>query len=99
MARFDVYADTAYADYVIDIQSDYLSGLHSRMVIPVMSKKRIRERIPKLHVPIEIQGKPFYAITNMMGAIPRSRLGKPVGNVADHAHEITGAIDFLLQGF
>ena len=34
-----------------------------------------------------------------LGSLPRSAIGRPVGNIAEHRDQITAAIDFLFQGF
>lgn len=54
MARFDVYANTGgHADttpYLLDVQSDLLDGLDSRVVIPLRSLAHF----PKIRLPARL---------------------------------------------
>lgn len=36
MARFDIYPNPVGAGYLLDIQTDLLSGLNTRVVVPLM---------------------------------------------------------------
>ena len=83
MARFDVYATPGrHADstpYLLDVQSDLLDGLDSRVVIPL----RRRERFPavpladRLTPTLSIAGAEFILETPKMGAVLRRALGAP----------------------
>ncbi len=105
MARFDVYANPgSHADttpYLLDVQSDLLDGLDSRMVIPLRSI----ERFPKVRLSTRltptftIEGKDFLLETPKMGAVPRRVLKVPVISLAQEQPQITAALDFLFQGY
>ena len=105
MARFDVYATPGrHADstpYLLDVQSDLLDGLDSRVVIPL----RRRERFPavpladRLTPTLSIAGAEFILETPKMGAVPRRALGAPLLSLAVEQARVTAAMDFLFQGF
>jgi hypothetical protein len=38
-------------------------------------------------------------LTPLMAAVPRRRLGRPLGNLLDQADDITRALGILLTGF
>jgi len=105
MARFDVYANPGrHADttpYLLDVQSDLLDGLDSRMVIPLRSI----EHFPKVKLstcltPIfTIEGEDLLLETPKMGAVPRRILKSPVTCLAQEQPQITAALDFLFQGY
>jgi toxin CcdB len=105
MARFDVYATPGrHADstpYLLDVQSDLLDGLDSRVVIPL----RRRERFPavpladRLTPTLFIAGAEFILETPKMGAVPRRALGAPLLSLAAEQARVTAAMDFLFQGF
>lgn len=100
MARFDLHRNRLdEASLLLDVQSDFLSHLDTRLVIPALTLTRIGKRIPQLHVTMEHKGKTLYLATNVMAAVPAHQLGPVVGNISNRSHEITSAIDFLLQGF
>ncbi len=105
MARFDVYANTgSHADttpYLLDVQSDLLDGLDSRMVIPLRSL----EHFPKIRLPARltpvftIEGTDCLLETPKMGAVPLRVLKSPVTSLAQAQEQITVALDFLFQGY
>jgi toxin CcdB len=65
MARFDVYANpgsqAATTPYLLDVQSDLLNGLESRMVIPLRSLKHFpKVKLSTRLTPIfTIEGKEY----------------------------------------
>ena len=105
MARFDVYATPGrHADstpYLLDVQSDLLDGLDSRVVIPV----RRRERFPavpladRLTPTLSIAGAEFILETPKMGAVPRRALGAPLLSLAAEQARVTAAMEFVFRGF
>ena len=99
MARFDIYSIHGFRAPLMDVQSDLLAHLPTRVVIPFHTKDELSLFIPRLHLPMTIEGKSYYLATNMMAVVRKSSLKRRIGNVAHQSHEITAAIDFLLQGF
>lgn len=99
MARFDVYALPHRKELALDIQSDFVDFLPTRLVVPLVGRDYFDKLIPQMHFPIRVNGTCFYMATHMAAAIPASLLKKPIANAADHSTDITAAIDFLLQGF
>jgi len=106
MARFDVYHNPgAHADatpYLLDVQSDLLQGLGTRIVVPL----RRRDRFPDVSLPanltptFEIEGVECILETPKLGAVPLRLLKTPVvTTLAVSQFEITAALDFLFQGF
>lgn len=105
MARFDVYINTGKhaktTPYLLDIQSDLLDELDSRVVIPLRRLSDFPQvRLPTRLTPIvAIEGKEFIIETPKIGAVPRSVLKSPISTLADEQTLITAAIDFLFQGY
>jgi toxin CcdB len=99
MARFDLYKAAGLAEYYLDIQADFHDRLATRVVVPVVAARKAGRWPQDLLVTLTISGKSYHAVIPMMAAVPRSELRKPLANVAAQSHEITAAIDFLLQGF
>lgn len=105
MARFDVYANPgSHANttpYLLDVQSDLLDGLDSRMVIPLRSltafpKVKLSNRLTPV---LTIQGEDYLLETPKMGAVPLRILKSPVTSLAQEQEHITAALDFLFQGY
>jgi toxin CcdB len=105
MARFDVYANpgaqATTTPYLLDVQSDLLSGLDSRMVIPLRSVEQFAKvKLPMRLTPVfTIDGRDYLLETPKMAAVPLRILKTPVASLASAQAEITGALDFLFQGY
>ena len=105
MARFDVYPNPgSHANstpYLLDVQSNLLDGLESRMVVPLRSLAQFANvKLPAQLTPVlTIQGKDFLLETPKMGAVPGRILKTPIASVADQHARITAAMDFLLLGY
>jgi toxin CcdB len=105
MPRFDVYHNSGeYAEvtpYLLDVQSDLLQGLETRIVVPL----RKRERFPAVKLPdnltptFEIEGIECLLETPKLASVPLHLLKKPVTSLASRQFEITAALDFLFQGY
>jgi len=105
MARFDVYPNPGVhagaTPYLLDVQSNLLDGLDSRMVIPLRSLDRFaRVTLPERLMPVlQIQGKEYLLETPKMGAVPSRILKTPVTCLGGEQARITAALDFLFQGY
>lgn len=105
MARFDVYANPgSHANttpYLLDVQSDLLDGLDSRMVIPLRSIKHFAQvKLPTRLTPLlVIKGEHFLLETPKMGAVPQRVLKSAITSLAEQQADITAALDFLFQGY
>jgi toxin CcdB len=105
MARFDVFCNSsAHAGdvpYLLDVQSDLLNGLDTRIVIPLRRRDRFSaSQVPQRLTPVfEIEGVACLLETPKLAAVPLRLLKQPVCSLAAEHVAITGALDFLLQGF
>ncbi|MGI9132972.1 MAG: CcdB family protein [Rhodoferax sp.] len=105
MARFDVYANPgAHASttpYLLDVQSNLLDALESRMVVPLRSLDHFAKvKLPLGLTPVfTILGKDYLLETPKMGAVPQRILKGCVTSLADDQTRITAALDFLFQGY
>ncbi len=105
MARFDVYANpgehAGKTPYLLDVQSNLLDGLDSRMVVPLRNladfpKVKLSVRLTPV---FRINNKDYLLETPKMGAVPRHILKTVVTSLAHEQAQITGALDFLFQGY
>ena len=105
MARFDVYPNPgSHAEttpFLLDVQSDLLDGLDSRMVIPLRVLGHFAEvKLPSQLTPVfNVRGKDYLLETPKMGAVPRRILKSPIASLSEEQVRITAALDFLFQGF
>lgn len=105
MARFDVYENpgghAVTTPYLLDVQSDLLDGLDSRLVIPL----RLATAFPKVTLPARllpmflVQGQQVLLETPKVAAVPRRLLHTPVASLAQEQVTITAALVFLFQGY
>ena len=105
MSRYDVYrnpgAHAQTTPYLLDVQSDLLDGLDTRLVIPLRSLAHFPAApIPTRLTPVfRINGSEFMLETPKMAAVPARMLRGAVTSLAAEQAVITGALDFLFQGF
>ena len=99
MPRYDVFNDPDGDGYLLDVQTDFLDALNTRVVVPLRTRQRAPMPAGRLN-PILLLGQDEYElVTQFMGAVPRSVLKQPVTNLRSDAVAITLALDLLLQGF
>lgn len=99
MARFDLYRTPEVSGYLLDVQADALSHLNTRMVIPLLRPPHAPQPARILNPVFNLDGTAHVLATQYMAAIESRHLKSAAGSLADHRHEITQAIDLLLQGF
>ncbi|MDH2919326.1 MAG: CcdB family protein [Sideroxydans sp.] len=106
MARFDIYPNPGHTKksdvpYLLAVQSDLLSALDSRVVVPMRRVDRFDKVIlPKNLAPVfEIDGLSCFMETAKLAAVPAKILHTPVATLADHHADIMAALDFLFQGY
>jgi toxin CcdB len=96
MAQFDVHR--LGDGLVLDCQSDLLSHIGSRLVVPLASDEFAGMAAHRLNPAFEIAGKTYFMVTQQAAAVPRSELGQIMASLAERSFEITDAIDVLISG-
>ncbi|MDO5691895.1 MAG: CcdB family protein [Pseudomonadota bacterium] len=105
MARFDVYPNPGLhvdtTPYLLDVQTDLLSGLDSRVVVPLRSAERFAQvKIPERLMPLlDVNGTACLMETPKLAAVPERVLQKPVASLAHDQDRVLAALDFLFQGY
>lgn len=105
MAQFTVYRNRSARSktifpFVVDVQSDLLEDLQTRVVIPLsksaaFTKKPVSQLMPIL----PFDGEPYVLVTPELAGIARTDLGPAAGSLAERRDTILAALDFLLTGF
>jgi toxin CcdB len=103
MARFDVCINLHRGSrervpYLLEIQSDILTGLNTRLVAPLIPAAKFGATAERLNPIFRLSGKNHVMDTAQIAAIPAKMLGEKAGNLADHTSDILAAIDFLISG-
>lgn len=103
MAQFDVHQNrnksAGGASLLLDLQSDFLASLPSRLVAPLRSAKSFPARIDRLHPIVTVGGKRYVLAMSEMAAVGRLLLGSKVGSLNSRRFDIINAMDFLISGF
>jgi toxin CcdB len=104
MARFDVYRhpDTkqrATTPFLLDVQNEYISGLQTRVVVPLRRAERVPVPLRDLNPVLDIEGVAVVLDTAALAAVPLSFLKKSVTNVRAKGAIITNALDALFGGY
>jgi toxin CcdB len=99
MARFDIFENKDGAGYLLDVQSDLLSGLNTRVVVPLLPKSSAPSPAQKLNPVFNIEGQEVVMATQYMAAVPEGELHFGAGSLAEEQDEISAALDMLFLGF
>lgn len=83
---------------VVDCQSDLLSSIDSRFVVPLVSRADAPTSAQRLNPIFEIDEKHYVMLTQAASAVRRRDLGDAVASLAERSYEITNAIDVLITG-
>ena len=105
MARFDVYRNSgpfaSTTPYLLDIQSQLLDGLDTRVVIPLRRLDKFPAvNLAKVLTPIfEIEGVTCILETPKLAAVPTRLLKSLVTSLSSQQSDISNALDRLFHGY
>lgn len=101
MPQFDIYRykDSPNVPYLLDVQTDLLSNLSTRIVIPLVLATKIKAPIKNLNPEFEVENKRVIMSTAEMAGVSIKLFGKKIANLHNRRNEIISAIDFLITGF
>lgn len=103
--QFTVYRNKsartkAMFPFLVDVQSDLLRDLQTRVVIPLSKVAALTKRpLDQLTPILQFDGERYVLMTPELAGIARSDLGPPAGSLAASRDAILTAMDFLLTGF
>lgn len=103
MAQFDLYrnpnpAARKHAPYLLNLQSDHLEHIATRLCAPVKSAKISSKPIVGLMPEIEIEGELFFVYMQEIAAVPASVLGLRAASAARYRFQLIAAVDLLVSG-
>lgn len=104
MGFLDVHANPDPASrsrvpLLLDVQSDLLSGLSSRVVVPLYREKSIGGgAMARLTPVLAFQGQDYVAMVPELSGISRQALGTPLGTLSGARHDLVSALDLLFTG-
>ena len=98
MPQFDVYELKGDGGLVVDIQSDLLDPLNTRVVIPLLVVGATLKPAKRLNPVFSIANESRILGTQFLASIPASELRNSIGSLLEVRDEITAALDMLYQG-
>lgn len=85
--------------YLLDVQSDLLSGLATRVVAPLCPAAVEGGPVETLTPLFDIAGARYVMLTPQLAGVPSRQLGAGVASLTEHRGEIIAALDLLFTGF
>ena len=104
MPQFDVYrnanpASRARVPYLLDVQSDLLDALSTRIVVPLCKPEVLAGKpAERLNPLFEIDGRKLVMLTPELAGVSRKALGEQVATLATERLAIIAALDLAING-
>ena len=104
MAQFWVHRNANPATrktipFLLDIQSDLLADLATRVVVPLFPKATMQGvTLQTLTPSIDLEGRSYLMMTPQLAGVPNKTLGTPVADLSARRSELIAAIDLLVSG-
>lgn len=104
MAQYDVYPNPSQRShhelpYLVDVQSDLLSGLATRLVMPLSrADARLANPPRRLSPRFMVVGEWVSLLPHEAVGLDARLLKQPVASLAAHAGEIRDALDAVVSG-
>lgn len=104
MPQFDVYRNPVAQQrgaipFMLDIQSELLDGLPTRLTLPLATPSLVPSATPLNLCPVlEFQGQRVHVLPHLAVAFRVRDLGRPVGSLLPQASAIIASIDAVISG-
>ena len=104
MRQFDVYANPSKATrnaypFIVDIQSNVISEIATRIVIPLGYASSFRDEAMNILTPeINYDDENLLLLTPQISSVPARILKNPVGSLSHFREQIINALDFAIAG-
>ncbi|HSS69470.1 MAG TPA: CcdB family protein [Casimicrobiaceae bacterium] len=104
MAQFDIYRNDNRATrnripYLLDVQSDLLETLVTRVVVPLATTDLLGGKVAERLSPIfEIEGRKVLLLTPELAGVSTKLLQHRIGNLAAHRSALIAALDLVFTG-
>jgi toxin CcdB len=104
MAQFDVYQNPSKHQrsdipWIVDIQSDLLSSLPTRLVLPLALRKHMPSTFPRTLCPaVKWEGDLLVALPHLAAPFRTKDLGQSKGSLRSEASTLVGAVDAVISG-
>jgi toxin CcdB len=97
VARFDVF-ELSGSRLVLDVQSDFLLGIATRVVVPLLPAATAPRPFPRLNPKFEINNEDYVMATTLVVAVPVQALATKVASLRAEQDQISRALDMVFFG-
>jgi toxin CcdB len=84
--------------YLLDVQSNLLDELQTRVVVPLIDANAFGRRATRLHPAFQIEGRSVVMATHLLAAVRRQVLGETVASLLSQRDIVLSAIDVIWSG-
>ena len=84
--------------WLLDVQDDLLSGLATRVVVPLYRQQSATPSLTRLTPLLDFQGEAYVAMVPELAGVAVRDLGPSAGAVPQHRGQVTAALDLLFTG-
>ena len=85
--------------WLLDVQDDLLSGLATRVVVPLYRQEATpRPRLARLTPLLDFQGEVYVAVVPELAGVARKDLGPSAGDLSAQRPKLMAALDLLFTG-
>jgi toxin CcdB len=99
MARYDLFSNIGTEGFLLDVQTDLLDHLKTRVVVPLLPAGTTPPPIKRLNPIFEIGGQKYVLATQLLSAVSVHELTRREDSLSKHHDQIVGALEMLFQGF
>ncbi len=99
MSKYDVFPNPSGDGYLLDVQTDLLSDLNTRVVVPLLPISSAPKPATRLNPIFDFEDQPVVMVTQFMAGVPTGILKNSVGKLDEEFEKVTSAIDMIIQGF
>ncbi|OGT83233.1 MAG: plasmid maintenance protein CcdB [Gammaproteobacteria bacterium RIFCSPLOWO2_02_FULL_61_13] len=87
------------APYLLDIQSDLISDLNTRVVVPFHAAAAMKGKTLTTLTPVfTVEGKQFVMMTPQLAGIAKKKLGAKISDLSSQRDKVIAALDLLITG-
>ncbi len=85
--------------FLLDVQSDLIAELGTRMVVPLCPVSAMKGKLITTLVPVfQVDGKQYAMLTPQLAGVPKKQVGAKVADLSSQRQEIIAALDLLITG-
>ena len=99
MARFQIFDSPEGDGYLLDVESDLIDMVRTRIVVPLLPARQTPPDVARLHPVFAVGGQDHVMATHLIATVPVEILAAPRGDLSEHRDRITAALDMLFHGF